>query len=62
MTGDEVSAIRSYLDRRWELTPAARAQVGSELASRLVGKVSGVPMHEGPERFLEWIVLTKLSR
>lgn len=62
ITTDELAAVRSFLERRLDLTPPARIQVATELASRLAGKVAGVPMDAGPERFLEHVVQAKLER
>jgi uncharacterized RDD family membrane protein YckC len=62
VTADELATVRAFLDRRWTLAPPARAHLAVELATRLHPKVSGPPEHEGPERWLEWVVATKLSR
>jgi uncharacterized RDD family membrane protein YckC len=62
VTADELATVRAFLDRRWTLAPPARAHLAVELATRLRPKVSGPPEHEGPERWLEWVVATKLSR
>jgi uncharacterized RDD family membrane protein YckC len=62
VTPNDLATVRAFLDRRATLAPAARLQLASELATRLHPKVSGPPEHEGPERWLEWVVATKLSR
>ncbi|MCU1455580.1 MAG: hypothetical protein JWN46_3726, partial [Acidimicrobiales bacterium] len=62
VTAEELGAARSFLDRRQGLTPEARLQVATALAGRLHAKVAGVPVNDGPERFLELVVTAKLSR
>lgn len=62
VSAEELAAARSFLERRSQLTPEARTQVGQELASRLWPKVIGPPTGEGPERFLEDVVAAKLGR
>jgi uncharacterized RDD family membrane protein YckC len=58
----ELATVRRYLQRRVDLTPAARVQIGTELASRLWGKVAGAPESCHPEVFLEGVVAAKSSR
>ena len=58
----EVAAVRTFLDRRWSLDPAVRAQLAADFANRLRPNVVGPPLDEGPERFLEWIVYVKHYR
>jgi hypothetical protein len=62
ITAEEVGLARSFLDRRPQLSPEARAQLSVELASRLQPRAMGVPVDQGPERFLELLVMAKLSR
>jgi uncharacterized RDD family membrane protein YckC len=62
VTPADVAAIRAFLDRRWTLPPQARATLAHEFANRLQPRVQGPPLHEGPERFLEWIVYVKEAR
>lgn len=62
ITAEEVVAVRSFLDRRSQLDPSVRAGLALELARRLHPKVVGVPQNQGPEVFLEWIVVLKQAR
>lgn len=62
VTAEELAAVRSFLDRRWTLDPAARARLGTELAVRLRSKVVGPPEQYGPEPWLEYVVAAKLGR
>jgi hypothetical protein len=62
VTPTDVAAVRAFLDRRWTLPPQARATLAYEFANRLQPRVQGPPLHEGPERFLEWIVFVKETR
>jgi uncharacterized RDD family membrane protein YckC len=52
VTAVELAVVRQFLDRRTSLSPGARAQLASEIATRLRPKVAGAP--ELPaEPFLE---------
>jgi uncharacterized RDD family membrane protein YckC len=62
VSGEEVATVRRYLERRYSLTPPARAQLGWELAGRLRQKVSGAPENWHPEQFLEGVVAAKDAR
>lgn len=62
VTVDEVAAVRTFLERRWNLPLAYRNQLAMEFANRLRPKVVGPPENEGPERFLEWIVYVRSAR
>lgn len=62
VTPTDVAAVRAFLDRRWTLPPQARSTLAHEFANRLAPRVQGPPVHEGPERFLEWIVFVKETR
>jgi uncharacterized RDD family membrane protein YckC len=62
VTADELSAVRSFLSRRGELAPEARAQLAQAFAAQLAPKVAGVPLDGPPELLLERIVAAKLSR
>jgi uncharacterized RDD family membrane protein YckC len=59
---EEVATVRRFLERRFSLTPAARAQLGWELASRLRPRVTGAPDNWHPEQFLEGVVAAKDTR
>jgi uncharacterized RDD family membrane protein YckC len=62
VTAEEVAAVRQFLARRASLVPAARVQLGRELAGRLRPKVVGPPERIGPENFLEALVAAKTNR
>lgn len=62
VTPDEVATVRSFLERRTTITPAARAQLAWELSSRLRAKVGGPHERWPPEPFLEAIVTAKALR
>jgi uncharacterized RDD family membrane protein YckC len=62
VTVDEVATVRAFLERRFELTDEARAQLGATLAERLRPKVAGVPDDIHVEAFLERLAATKASR
>jgi uncharacterized RDD family membrane protein YckC len=58
----ELSAIRDFLGRRQQLTPAARARVAAALADGVRGKVGGLPPGGyTPEELLQVIVAAKGS-
>ncbi|MDQ3987114.1 MAG: RDD family protein [Actinomycetota bacterium] len=61
ITPDELSAVRSFLERRFELDPEARYRLGWELAERLRPKVGGAEQSH-PEFFLEQLAATKTAR
>jgi uncharacterized RDD family membrane protein YckC len=62
VTSFELVTVRRFLDRRWQLDPAARGQLGWELAERLRPKVAGAPPGLHPEQFLEALAEAKASR
>jgi uncharacterized RDD family membrane protein YckC len=59
---EELSTVRSFLERRYALTEEARGRLAWELSSRLKPRVSGAPENLHPERFLEQLAATKASR
>lgn len=59
---EEVATVRRFLERRFSLTPPARAQLGWEISSRLRPKVTGAPDTWHPEQFLEGVVAAKDAR
>lgn len=59
---DELAAVRSFLERRYELAPEARAQIGYALAEQLRPKVAGIPFDGYPELFLERVVYARSFR
>jgi uncharacterized RDD family membrane protein YckC len=62
VTVEEVGAVRGFLERRYDLTPEARRQLGSTLAERLRPKVVGVPDDMDVETFLESLDAAKAAR
>lgn len=62
ITIEELSAVRSFLDRREQLTSDARAQLARTLAGRLRTKVAGAGVPEADERFLEYLAAIKAAR
>ncbi len=62
ITAEELSTVRSFLERRVSLEPASRAQLAWELAARLYPKVAGAPGNLHPEYFLEALAAAKAAR
>jgi uncharacterized RDD family membrane protein YckC len=62
VTSFELVTVRRFLERRWQLDPAARGRLGWELAERLRPKVAGAPPDLHPEQFLEALAEAKASR
>lgn len=62
VTAADVAAVRAFLERRAQLPPPTRQQIGAELASRLAPRVLGPPLDRGSERFLELLVAAKDAR
>jgi uncharacterized RDD family membrane protein YckC len=62
VTSFELVTVRRFLERRWQLDPAARHRLGWELAERLRPKVVGAPPGLHPEQFLEAVAEAKASR
>lgn len=62
VTPEELAAVRSFLDRRYDFTPEARQAVAERLATALHGRVAGVQPGLAHERFLEELALVKSSR
>jgi uncharacterized RDD family membrane protein YckC len=59
---DDVATVRSFLDRRAELTRESRGAIGSELARRLRPLVGGARDDLSDERFLELLAAAKATR
>jgi uncharacterized RDD family membrane protein YckC len=59
---EEVAAVRSFLERRWTLTPRARNSLALQLADALWPKVGGAPSGLPPEGFLEQLAQQKALR
>jgi uncharacterized RDD family membrane protein YckC len=62
VTADELTAVRSFLARRDELTYQARYRLAADLAGALRPKVVGAPENLGSEAFLEKLAVAKLPR
>lgn len=62
VTAEELVAVRSFLERRNELTVEARSQLAGELAEGLRRKVPGMVEDGPPETFLESLVAAKEHR
>jgi uncharacterized RDD family membrane protein YckC len=62
ITAGELAAVRSFLQRRHELTLDARNHLAGELAGRLAPKVAGVQPGVEGERFLETLAAAKAAR
>ena len=62
VTDRELAAVRDFLRRRDEFTPAARQAVAERLAGALSGRVAGARDGLPPERFLEDLAAAKASR
>jgi uncharacterized RDD family membrane protein YckC len=62
VTPEELAAVRSFLGRRDDFDPGARADLARRLADRLAPRVGGAPPGLPPERFLEDLERIKASR
>jgi uncharacterized RDD family membrane protein YckC len=62
VTAFELVTVRRFLERRWQLDPAARGRLGWEIAERLRPKVPGAPPDLHPEQFLEALAAAKAAR
>jgi uncharacterized RDD family membrane protein YckC len=62
VTAQELAAVRDFLRRRHDFTPAARTALAERLARALEGRVAGVRTDMPPERFLEDLAAAKASR
>jgi uncharacterized RDD family membrane protein YckC len=62
ITAEEVAAVRTFLERRSTIDPAARSEIAATIAGRLRPKVAGVPDNVSSEAFLEQIALAKSGR
>ena len=62
VTTEELAAVRSFLERRWEIEHIARGQLALQLADALWPKVAGATPGLPPEQFLEQIAQQKAAR
>lgn len=62
VTTQELAAVRSFLERRYSLEPAARWSLAVDLARRLAPKIAGAPSDLHPEVFLELLFAAKAAR
>ena len=62
VTAQELAAVRDFLRRRHDFTPAARQALAERLARALYGRVAGARADMPPERFLEDLAAAKASR
>jgi uncharacterized RDD family membrane protein YckC len=62
VTAAELSAVRSFLGRRHDFEPAARAALAKQLADGLAPRVGGAPAGVGAEQFLEDLARAKAAR
>ena len=58
----ELAGIRSFLQRRDDLTPDARAALARRLSEAVAAKVAGAPPDRDHERFLELVAARKAAR
>lgn len=62
VSAEDVLAVRRFLDRRAQIPAASRAQIAETLATRLLGKVPGVPEGTTAEEFLHAVAARGASR
>ncbi len=62
ITREELAGIRSFLARRKDLTPEARAALARRLSDAVAAKVVGAPTDRDHERFLELVAAGKAAR
>ena len=60
ITVEEITAVKSFLERRSGIEREARKRVAWELAARLRPKVGGAPADDHPEDFLEQLARAKV--
>ena len=56
---EELSAVRRYLDRRYEIDSDARTRIAGSLLARLRPKIAGAPDGLAGERLLEAIAASR---
>jgi hypothetical protein len=62
INADDLSIIRSFLSRRNDFVPDARARLASELAAQYRPRVAGGSSELRPEEFLEQLMTIKMAR
>lgn len=62
ISGDEVTVVTRYLERRDALPVHARMQLAGQLALRLRSRIPGVDRALTDEQLLEWVVARKQGR
>ena len=62
VSGDDVAAVRAFLERRETLEVTARSAIANEFSSRLRPRVGGASEHMSNEHFLERLVAAKAAR
>jgi uncharacterized RDD family membrane protein YckC len=62
VSGEDVAAVRAFLERRETLRPEARATIAAELCSRLRPRVGGASESMANEHFLQYLVAAKAAR
>ena len=63
LSEEEYELMRSFLERRWQLDPAARMALGNELGNLAWSKVPGAEAYPwGPEVLLEAVLVTVQRR
>lgn len=62
VSAEDVATVRRFLERRPEITPAARRELAGDLAARLRPRVVGAPDDLAPETFLEALADAKAAR
>jgi uncharacterized RDD family membrane protein YckC len=62
VTDAELAAARRFLERRYQVDPAARIQLATDLRDRLQPKVSGSGGVRSAEQFVEILVAVKARR
>lgn len=62
VSADDVATVRRFLERRSQITPAARHELAGALADRLRPRVAGAPDGLEPEAFLEALSDAKAAR
>ncbi len=62
VSGEDVAAVRAFLERRETLQVAARSAIANEFCTRLRPRVGGASEYMPDEQFLERLVAAKAAR